>query len=181
MSCTWIFAFFLLVIITMCKGYIVGKTPFKNMTFKEITPADTSPVLSCQTTTCQSKSLISCIGESYNQSAFAIGYNRSHLLSCFPLDISSQVTVALFNGQLYRRHGKFSFDSTKFLSHEQKHYWHHLYAMFMHTYPPHSCPAKFGYVLLYFPFLFGWNCFPCKTNLWLTNKHTFLGKTSLQQ
>ena len=32
------------------------------------------------------------------------------------------------------------------------------------THPPHSCPAKFVYTLLYLPFLLNKNCFPCKTN-----------------
>ena len=48
------------------------------------------------------------------------------------------------------------------------------------NHPPYSCPAKFGYVLLYFRFLFGKKLFSMQD--WLVNnKHTFSNITSLPQ
>ena len=48
------------------------------------------------------------------------------------------------------------------------------------SHPPHSCPTKFAYVLLYSPCLIGKKLFTMQDKL-VNNNHTFLNKTSLSQ
>ena len=75
----------------------------KNVMLTDLEPRTVFP---CQMATCESASQISCIIESYNQSAFLIGYNKSHLLSCFIDEVFDDFDLADFKGVLYRRHGK---------------------------------------------------------------------------
>ena len=50
----------------------------------------------------------------------------------------------------------------------------------LQLHPPHRFPAKFAYVLLYSPFLFGKKLFSMQNKL-VNNKHTFSNKTYLPQ
>ena len=108
MCITGIHIFHLLMIIAVCEGYIVGEIPSRSITLQTI-KLDDLPVttLDCQVATCASASTISCIRDSYNQSAFLIGYNKSHLLSCFLLSYFPPFNLNNFIGTLYRRRGRF--------------------------------------------------------------------------
>ena len=96
-------------IITISEGYTVGKTTSKKMKLVKIMLTDIEPftTLPCQLATCNSASRILCIVESYNQSAFLVGYNKSHLISCFIDKVFDDFSLADFDGALYRRYGKF--------------------------------------------------------------------------
>ena len=99
----------LLTSIIISHGYMVGKTASKKMKLIKIMLTDIEPFTSlpCQLATCNSASRILCIIESYNQSALLVGYNKSHLLSCFIDKAFDDFNLADFDGIFYRRHGKF--------------------------------------------------------------------------
>ena len=64
--------------------------------------------LQCKVEHCHEWSNLSCILRHFDVHSFMIGYNRTHLLSCYLRGDQHTIDISNFNGYLYIKSGKYN-------------------------------------------------------------------------